>query len=227
VLPDGVIVVAVPQGANPDAVATAVYSRRLWLAKAVRRRAAIAAAHPAKEIVDGEGFEYLGRHYQLLLVDDQADQVKLRGCWLQLRRPDSDELGAASIIDWYHTRGQRWLGDRVRSWAGRVGIDIPAVEVGDLGTRWGVRRGDGSVAFHWAAAQLPPVLLDLVVVHELVHLIVPQHNDEFRRRVMLALPDAAGLEDELGEIGRRVWMGAIRGERIGRSKHAPPTVFTI
>lgn len=205
--PDGSIVFAVPADAEPEQLARVVRSRELWLARAVRRRAALAADHPAKEIVNGEGFEYLGRHYRLLLVADQETPVALRGGWLQVQR---SVQGAPAIIDWYRIRGQRWLVDRVASWAGRVGVDKPDVVVRDLGTNWGLRDRNQAIAFHWAAVQLPARLLDLIVVHELVHLAVARHDSEFRRRVLLALPDALELEAELAQAGRRVWMGALR-----------------
>lgn len=212
VLPDGSIVIAVPRDAKPDDVAAVVRSRRLWLAKAVRRRVDLAAEHPAKEIIDGEDFAYLGRHYRLRLVDSQLPPVRLRGGWLMLRRPSTDGDGASAIISWYGSRGQRWLAERARYWAGRVGTAVPVVHTADLGTRWGLRNTDRSVTFHWAVVQLPPELLDLVIVHELVHLLVSRHNDEFKRRLLLALPDAAGLERKLTTVGSHVWMGAIRGE---------------
>lgn len=205
--PDGSIVFAVPADAEPEQVALIVRSRQLWLARAIRRRAMLSAEHPAKEIVNGEGFEYLGRLYRLLLVDDQDVPVSLRGGWLQVQR---SEQGALAIVDWYRSRGRRWLVDRVAMWSGRVGAHPQEVVVRDLGTAWGVRDKDSCVAFHWAAVQLPPRLLDLIVVHELVHLAVARHDAEFRRRVLLALPDAFEREAELAQAGRRVWMGALR-----------------
>lgn len=210
VLPDGSIVIAVPTAAKADDVAEILRSRRLWLAKAVRNRIELAAEHPAKEVVSGEGLTYLGRHYRLLLVDDQDAPVKLRGGWLKLRRAINDQAGASALINWYRLRGEHWLVERVGSWTGRIGVGRPLVTVGDLGTRWGMRTRDGSVAFHWAVMQLPPNLIDLVVVHELVHLLVSRHDGEFRRRLLLALPDADELATQLGHRGRQVWMGGLR-----------------
>ena len=207
VLPDGMIVIAVPARITPEELTSALQDRRLWLAKAIRRRAELAADHPAKELVDGEGFTYLGRHYRLLRVTaPAATPVRLRGGWLQL----SKEAGGPEIVEWYRTHGQARLTERVRSWAGRVGVKPPKVVVRDLATRWGLRTRDGSVVFHWATIQLAPDLLDLVVVHELVHLVVPHHDDEFRRRLTIALPEAADLESRLAAVGRRVWMGDLR-----------------
>ncbi|MGW0517031.1 M48 family metallopeptidase [Crossiella sp. NPDC003009] len=208
---DGSIVIAVPADAEPADVAAAVRSRRLWLARAIKLRTGLAAEHPAIEILDGEGFSYLGRHYRLRLTDDPGHCVALHGGWLDLPQPVSGADGVAAIIDWYTARGQRWLSDRVGSWAGRIGVSSPRVFVTDLGDRWGLRKRDGSVVFHWAAMQLPVELLDLIVVHELVHLVVSRHDEEFRRRVLIALPGAVNLEAKLAEVGRYVWMGALRG----------------
>lgn len=210
VMPDGSIIIAVPRDAEPGEVAQTVRSRRLWLANAMRRRAALVAKHPTKEIVDGEGFAYLGRNYRLLLVDGEQAGVKLRGGWLRLRRPVDDRAGASAVIDWYRAQGQRWLTDRVRAWAGRIGVTVPRVHVHELGTRWGTRNRDGSVTFHWAVMQVPADLVDLVVVHELVHLVAPHHDGEFRRRLLLALPDAEQLEFRLADNGRQIWIGACR-----------------
>ena len=214
---DGQILVSVPAGADPADVRAAVRARRLWLANAVGRRMAMAADHPAKEIADGEGFAYLGRHYRLLLVEDQEESVRLFGGWLRLRRPDVDQDCLAAIVGWYTDRGRDWLARRVARWAGRIGVSLPTVSVRDLGTRWGRRERNGSVTFHWAVMQLAPDVADFVVVHELVHLAVARHGDEFQRRVRLALPDADELETELATLGRRLWLGAVRGENVPRA----------
>jgi predicted metal-dependent hydrolase len=59
--------------------------------------------------------------------------------------------------------------------------------------------------------QLQPSLIDLILMHELVHLVNGRHDKEFRRRVVLALPNVAELDDQLAEEGRCVWMGSVKG----------------
>jgi predicted metal-dependent hydrolase len=56
------------------------------------------------------------------------------------------------------------------------------VAVTDLGYRWGsARASDGArhINVHWAALQLPPSLIDYVIVHELAHLTVSNHTPEY------------------------------------------------
>lgn len=73
-----------------------------------------------KTFVSGEGFDYLGRRYRLLLVED--GEVRLERGRLRLPR-DQLPVGADAVIRWYRSRAQRWLPSRLaeagtRLWLG-------------------------------------------------------------------------------------------------------------
>ena len=83
---------------------------------------------------------------------------------------------------WYIDVGGQWLRRRIRPWAARLGEDAVAVDVRDLGFRWGSARptdGPQRINVHWATLQLPPSLIDYVLVHELAHLRETNHTPEF------------------------------------------------
>lgn len=44
---------------------------------------------------------------------------------------------------------------------------------------WGSCSGKGVVSIHWALVMAPPVVLDDVIIHELCHLVHPNHSDRF------------------------------------------------
>jgi predicted metal-dependent hydrolase len=212
IAPDGSVLFAVPEGADPQAVAEAVRSRLPRLAHEVTRRRA-RAGEPVKELIGGTGFSYLGRRHRLRTVDPPGGgvrpEVRLRQGWLELPTPVDDREGARLIAAWYTTRGARWLAARTPPLATRVGVALPQVAVDDLGSRWGSCGPQGVITVHWAVMQLPPALIDLVLVHELVHLEVPGHGAEFRRRVRLALPDADERERRFEAEDPLLWRGAV------------------
>ncbi|MFE9883596.1 M48 family metallopeptidase [Streptomyces scopuliridis] len=210
VAPDGRVLFAVPADADPVAVARAVRSRLPKLALEVRRRQRRPDA-PVKELVGGTSFAYLGRRHRLKPVPAETGRrVRLHRGWLELPRPETPSEGALRITEWYTACGSRWLSARMPSLASRVGVDCGSVEVCDLGTRWGARTHDASVKVHWALMQLPPALVDLVLVHELCHARVPGHGAAFRREVRLALPDADARERWFADEEPRLWRGAVR-----------------
>lgn len=207
--PGGSLTIRVPQGTPAGEVTRAITRRLSWIARATSRGTETAAAHPAKELIDGENFPFLGRNRQLTLV--AQNEVRLDADRL-IAPPD---VAASGIIDWYTTAGADWLIERAPQYSLRLGLVLPLLKVRDLGQRWGTCTPghDPCLALHWAAFQLSPRLVDIVIVHELAHLIHPGHGDAFDRLVGQVFPDYRDRLAELSEQGRRVWMGDVSPAR--------------
>jgi len=117
--------------------------------------------------------------------------------------------GARALIDWYVRSASAWLAPRGWSWTERIRATPSSIAVRDLGRRWGSAGQRGAVALHWALFQLPPALVDYVLVHELVHLDEPHHGKAFWRRLDRALPDYQQRRARLADLGRHVWLGDV------------------
>jgi hypothetical protein len=70
-----------------------------------------------------------------------------------------------------------------------VGASPRSVQVRELGYLWGSWGHKGDLYFHWRVAMLPRTMIEYVVVHELVHLIEPNHTNAFWDRVERILSD--------------------------------------
>lgn len=77
-----------------------------------------------------------------------------------------------------------------------------------LGYRWGSCSPSGTVNIHWATMQLPPTLIDYVLVHELAHLLRHDHSTEFWRLVERAMPDYEDCRERLRRLGPDLWLPA-------------------
>ena len=86
-------------------------------------------------------------------------------------------------------------------WAPRVGVEPTASRCATSGFRWGSCGKSGGLNFHWATILLPPSVVDYVIVHELVHLIEPNHTPEFWQQLGRALPDYEQRKNWLAEKG--------------------------
>jgi predicted metal-dependent hydrolase len=187
-------------------------SKRTWIYKKLAEKETLTHQAIAKEIVDGEGFSYLGRNYRLKVADEKDDQARLAGGRLVLPEGLRDQ-GAATIIDWYKSAGDRWLQPRVRTWCNRVGVTFESLAVVDLGFRWGAAGPQGRIQIHWATMQLKPALVDYILAHEVVHLREPHHGPAFWRLLERVLPESSELKSELASVGARLWFGEIGGVR--------------
>lgn len=184
-------------------------AKREWIYKKLAEKEAFDHEPVTKELVDGEGFQYLGRSYRLRMSDD-GDRVQLRAGRLILPRPQLSR-GAEPVIAWYRARGAAWLKPRIAAAAERLRVLPGKLEVSDLGHKWGSATAGNRVRIHWASLQLPPVLIDYILVHELAHLREPHHGPAFWQQVARVLPDYEERKTELAQIGSGLWLGTIRG----------------
>ena len=182
-------------------------SKRGWVHRKLSEKEAFDLEPVVKELVDGEGFTYLGRNYRLKLAD--VNEVRLEGG--RLRLPIAGDVdGPAALVHWYSTRGIEWAKPRARALAERLRVDPTSLTIADLAHKWGSTSPGGRVRLHWATFQLRPALIDYVVAHELAHLREPHHGLAFWQLLGRVMPDCADRKDELARTGGRLWMGATR-----------------
>lgn len=202
---DGSLQLHAPAGCQPEALAMWAYTKRMWVYRKLAEKDLLLSARPSRDFVTGEGFAYLGRSYRLLLADSPA--VKMERGRLLLPRGCSDADATTSLIAWYRNRGEDWLPARLRPWAQRMGLRPTGLDVRDLGYRWGSLSKSDRLNIHWATLQLPPNLIDYVLVHELAHIKHERHTPAFWNLVERAIPDCEARKNQLAIVGAKLWLG--------------------
>src|SRR5437660_12464709 len=86
----------------------------------------------------------------------------------------------------------------VRRWAKRLGLQPSAITVRAMHTKWGSCSIEGRLTFDANLALQPKAIRDEVILHELLHLRVPNHGPLFRSLLRAHLRNAraatAGLD---------------------------------
>ena len=96
---------------------------------------------------------------------------------------------AARVTAWLRGTAQGWFEQRAAHYAPALGVPLPAIYLSNAKSRWGSCHPDGRVRLNWRLIQVPPDLIDYVIVHELAHLREPNHSQSFWRWVAGVLPD--------------------------------------
>jgi len=110
---------------------------------------------------------------------------------LRLLLPSGDERPLAAVLEpWLRAEARRALERRVDLRAGQLGVDVPAVRVGDQQSRWGSASRAGRLSFSWRLVLAPALVLDYVVVHEIAHLRDFSHSPAYWRIVRGLVPEA-------------------------------------
>lgn len=84
---------------------------------------------------------------------------------------------------WLRRTAKRAIEQEVNKLSPRIAKPVTQIFVREQRTRWGSCSSRGNLSFNWRLILCPPVVLRYLVVHEMAHLEVPNHSEQFWQRV--------------------------------------------
>lgn len=81
------------------------------------------------------------------------------------------------------------LRELVARWALKIGVKPKRVQVQRMTAKWASCSTSGRICFNSDLLHKPPAFREFVVVHELLHLLVPNHGKLFKSLLRAYLPD--------------------------------------
>ncbi|MEU8672693.1 YgjP-like metallopeptidase domain-containing protein [Streptomyces anulatus] len=220
------LTIAVPAGATPEQTVAALRRMRGRIASSVNRARDFAPDWQVVDLVNGQGFTWLGRPARLRLRDGRAPVERVQdghGWWMHAGRDLLARDGARPLIRWYCAEGTAWAQKEAPAlWSriARSGALLPELRAANIGgRRWGkYEPARHRVTLAWQTLQLPVSLARYVLAHELAHATRPAgaaHGPEFWRMAERALPGARQEQQRLDREGGTVWMGDVRSTSPG------------
>lgn len=77
----------------------------------------------------------------------------------------------------------------VLQWADRIGVHVNAIHLRNMNRKWASISTNGRLTLNTDLLNLPEPLTEFVIVHELVHLLVPNHGKLFKGYMSAYIPD--------------------------------------
>jgi len=201
--PQGRVRIAAPLRMDLDTIRVFAISKLGWI-KAQQRKLRSQPRESPRVYLDRESHFVWGRRYLLKVVErDAPPGVTLRHSTmvLQLRPGTSSEKRQSVLDEWYRDQLKVEAQALIAKWAGHMGISQPALSTRKMKTKWGsCTPGARSILLNLELAKKPPVCLEYIVVHELVHLLEPTHNANFVARMNGLMPKWRFHRDELNRL---------------------------
>lgn len=100
------------------------------------------------------------------------------------------------------TPSNRWLDDEdlkwaARHWAARVGVHVPQIQIRDMSSKWASMSTAGRLTLNSELTRMPKDIGEFVIVHEILHMIAPNHGQVFKSFLFAYLPDWQEREKRL------------------------------
>lgn len=101
---------------------------------------------------------------------------------------------------WHDADDMRWA---VRHWAERINVKVKEIHIRDMSQKWASISTRGRLTLNSELLDLPRYLGEYVVVHELVHLLSPNHSKVFKSFMRAYMPNWEDRDDELKVVATK------------------------
>ena len=142
-----------------------------------------------REFVSGENFSFFGKNLKLKVLEGGRVGTKLVDDYLytNVRASEIGNLRKCRIKTyiekWYMEEAHKRLENKVQYYSEVIRVFPRELKVKNYKTRWGSCDKKGRLTFNWHLIKAPHEIVDYVVIHELCHMIQPNHSRFFWNEV--------------------------------------------
>jgi len=150
-----------------------------------------------KKILDGDIILVEGVPHRIILnwfEEPPIERVKINDSLLTINLRKEEKL-AIILKGWLSQQTKNLIDNIVNKHQKDLGKPAKVFIIDTA--RWGYCRKNGEIVFNWQLSCLPEELAEFVVIHELVHLSVMNHQDQFHGKMLKLMPDHLQRENEI------------------------------
>lgn len=201
--PGGKVRIAAPAWMELDTIRLFAINKLAWIKQQQKKMRAQERETP-REYLERESHYVWGRRYLLKIVEQDArPSVALNHRHLRLQLRPGADIGKREqlLADWYRDQLKQSVPALLARWQPLVGVRAERFYVQRMKTKWGsCNTAARTIRLNTELAKKPPECLEYIVVHELVHLREPTHNDHFVAWMNKLLPRWRDSRDMLNRL---------------------------
>lgn len=180
--PTGRVRISAPLRMDLDTIRVFAITKLGWI-KNQQKKLREQERETPREYLDRESHYLWGKRYLLAVTEsNQPPQVQLqhRTILLQVRPGTEAEKKQELLEAWYRDQLRQAVPSLLTKWEPVIGVQVGKVFVQRMKTKWGsCNAAAKSIRLNNELAKKPRECLEYLVVHEMVHLMEPTHNNHF------------------------------------------------
>jgi predicted metal-dependent hydrolase len=181
VKPDLSVLVKAPVDTSLEKVKEKLRKKAPWI---IRQQSFFLSFHPrtpARKYISGETHLYLGRQYQLKIIQNNFESVKLKGKYIEATM--TDKSSAEQLVgEWYLENAKsklRSIAQPLINNFKKYNIEPSSFVLRDMPTRWGSCTPNDKIILNPELIKAPKGCIEYVIIHELCHLVHHDHTQKF------------------------------------------------
>lgn len=199
VTPDSKVLVKAPLESSIEKIKEKLIKKAPWIIKQQSYFLSFQPRVTEKRYISGETHFYLGRQYQLKVLNKEGDDVKLKGQFIEV---STTEVSKAKILlkSWYLNHAKEKF-ERIAipliEKFKKHKVEPQSIVLREMPLRWGSCTPKGKIILNPELIKAPKGCIEYVIVHELCHLIHHDHTPRFFELQSRVMPDWEKWKEKL------------------------------
>lgn len=192
--PDSSVHIIAPEESTINDINQKVVKRASWIIKQQQYFEQFLPLTPERQYVSGETHYYLGRSYLLKVGLGSISQVKLKGGKLEVicKGEVKQEIVKKLLAQWYYQHAEKKFNKialEAYSKFKEYDFKMPKIEIRRMSKRWGSCNTIDKVTINPEIIKASSKCIEYVLVHEMTHLVVSNHNKKFYSTITAVMPN--------------------------------------
>lgn len=180
--PDGRVTLVAPKNTRLEVARAYAITKLPWI-RDQQEKLRQQEREPPRKFITRESHYLWGRRYLLRVVPHDGRGklwIDHKRIFMAVRPDASIEARAKAMHDWHKSLLHEAIPPLIAKWEKRLGVKVGRYFLQCMKTKWGsCNHRAGNIRLNTELVKKPKDLLEYVIVHEMVHLVVPTHSDEF------------------------------------------------
>ena len=193
---EGYIIVRAPTDETMESIQEFLDSKKFYLLRTQQIAKVRYLNDLHKKYEEGEKFLFQGKERPLRIVSNQSIPLHYTEGVFYL---SSSYLKFANkiFIDWYKEKAKEHITEITDRYSKLYNIGYEKIIITNAYSQWGSCTGNGSLNFSWRAILVPLEEITYLVVHELAHIMIRDHSNNYWNKVEEMMPDYIKYENWL------------------------------
>ncbi len=192
------LLIRAPKRVSRKRIKEVIREKAPWILKKLEEVKEIKPEPEPLEYVTGEKIPYLGNYYNILINEvqgfKQTEVVFDFDNFLitinnDIKKEERRQIIKNALEAWYRKQAGLVINERINIFKDKIGREPVLVRIKKQKKRWGSCSSKGNLNFNWKLIMAPMSVLDYLVVHELAHLVHPNHSKDYWNLVELTMAD--------------------------------------
>ncbi|MDM8535092.1 SprT family zinc-dependent metalloprotease, partial [Clostridiaceae bacterium HSG29] len=200
----GIVKVTAPYYLKEKEIIEFVEDKSKWIYKNVKKQESLNKKSDI-EISDGSIIFHLGEEYELEIIKNTKNFVKLdsinKRILINVEDTDNNELKRNILEHFQRMEAKIYFNGILKETYKKIihlGIAYPTMTIRKMKTRWGsCSYYKNRITINFYLIKQPIELIELVILHELIHFVHPNHSKEFYKLHKELMFDYKEREKEL------------------------------